>query len=157
MRFGWNIGRNASVLALVFPLAAVAPPGFHCWKAADLGGIEQKLGAKHQALAGAPLADYGNHNLALTVRTASGQAELHENWSDVFVVRSGNATLIAGGEIVNPKTASAGEIRGDSIEGGAKQALSPGDIVHIPPKTPHQVLIGQGETFSYFIVKVAAQ
>ncbi len=75
----------------------------------------------------------------------------------MFVVRSGNATLIVGGEVVNPKTVSAGEIRGDSITGGAKQELGAGDVVHIPPKTAHQLLVGQGGRFSYFVVKVAAQ
>ncbi len=145
------------VVVLAFPLTATAPEGFHCWTAADLSATEQRLGEKHEALASAPLADYGNHNLMLIARTADGHAELHENWSDIFVVRSGNATLIVGGEVVNPRIVSAGEIRGDSITDGRKQSLHPGDVVHIPPRTPHQLLLGQGGSFSYFVVKVAAK
>jgi ribosomal protein L16 Arg81 hydroxylase len=28
-------------------------------------------------------------------------------------------------------------VRGPSIDGGVRQKLWPGDIVHVPPKTPH--------------------
>lgn len=35
------------------------------------------------------------------------------------------------------KTTAVGEVRGPSIDGGVRQKLWPGDIVHVPPKTPH--------------------
>jgi quercetin dioxygenase-like cupin family protein len=52
------------------------------------------------------------------------------------------------------KTTALGEVRGPSIDGGVRQKLSPGDIVHVPPKTPHQVLLEPGTQMTYFVLKV---
>jgi hypothetical protein len=61
---------------------------------------------------------------------------------------------VVGGEVEDGKTTAPGEIRGPSIKGGARHALSPGDIVHIPARTPHQVLVPSGGRFTYFVIKV---
>jgi hypothetical protein len=62
---------------------------------------------------------------------------------------------IVGGKIPNSKITAAGEIRGPTIEGGAPSRLSPDDIVHIPAKTPHQVLFDPGTTeFDAFVLKI---
>ena len=88
---------------------------------------------------------------------SSGQAELHEKQADLIVVQSGQATILIGGAIVNPKTTAANEIRGTSIEGGERQALKAGDIVHVPVKIPHQVLLEAGQTLDYVVLKVDSQ
>jgi glc operon protein GlcG len=54
------------------------------------------------------------------------------------------------------KTTAPGEIRGAGISGGQKQALHTGDVVHIPPKTAHQVILAPGEKIEYLAVKVDA-
>jgi quercetin dioxygenase-like cupin family protein len=87
-------------------------------------------------------------------REGNGEAELHETESDLFVVTSGTATLTVGGILQNGKTTAPNEIRGPSIEGGTKQKLSAGDIVHIPPKTAHQLVLEPGGEFTYFVMKV---
>jgi quercetin dioxygenase-like cupin family protein len=45
-------------------------------------------------------------------------------------------------------------VRGTGIEGGTKQKLSLGDVIHIQPNTPHQMLIAPGHSITYFVVKV---
>jgi quercetin dioxygenase-like cupin family protein len=40
------------------------------------------------------------------------------------------------------------------VEGGEKQKMGPGDILHIPPKTPHQMLLEPGTQITYFTLKV---
>ncbi len=101
------------------------------------------------------LGHWGNHLLLKTRREASsGQAESHEKQADLIVVQSGQATIIIGGKIVNAKTTATNEIRGTSIEGGERQALKAGDIVHVPVKTPHQVLLDAGQTLDYVVLKV---
>jgi mannose-6-phosphate isomerase-like protein (cupin superfamily) len=87
-------------------------------------------------------------------REGDGEAELHEREADFFVVQSGAATLIVGGEMVNGKTTAPNEVRGPSIKGGEKKALAAGDVVHIPPKVPHQLLVPAGKEFTYFVIKV---
>jgi mannose-6-phosphate isomerase-like protein (cupin superfamily) len=98
-------------------------------------------------LASETLGHWGNHLLLKTRREASsGQAEWHERQADLIVVQSGQATILIGGKIINAKTTAANEIRGTSIEGGEKQALKAGDVVHVPAKTPHQVLLDAEQT-----------
>jgi mannose-6-phosphate isomerase-like protein (cupin superfamily) len=65
--------------------------------------------------------------------------------------------IVIGGKIVNGKTTATNEIRGTSIEGGEKRTLKAGDIVHVPVKTPHQVLLDAGQTLDYVVLKVDSQ
>jgi mannose-6-phosphate isomerase-like protein (cupin superfamily) len=138
-------------------LVAGEPAGFAHWSAASLQSYQEKLAAKvdpKTKSASEPLGRFGNHLFMIGRREGDGEAELHEGQADVFVVESGAATLVAGGEIVEAKTTSPGEIRGTSIRGGERVRLGAGDIVHIPAKTPHQLLIEPGGKFTYFVMKV---
>jgi mannose-6-phosphate isomerase-like protein (cupin superfamily) len=137
---------------------AADPSGVDVWKAADLNAAGSELAAKlsEKKAAGKTLAAYSNHAALLTHREASGEAEIHDTKVDIFVVISGKATLEVGGQVVNPRKTGP-ETLGTSIRGGVKKPLEPGDIVHIPAKTPHQVLIKPGGKFTYVIFKVDAQ
>ena len=74
--------------------------------------------------------------------------------ADFFVVESGEATLVVGGQVVGGKTTAPNEIRGPKINGGERRKLAAGDIVHIPVKAPHQLLVENGKQFTYFVIKV---
>src|SRR5271154_7395882 len=74
--------------------------------------------AKPSGSSGATLGDYKSHAIKLSVRTASGGAEIHAHFDDIFVVTGGKATLIAGGTVVNPQTGSDGETKGTAIQDG---------------------------------------
>ena len=69
----------------------------------------------------------------------------------------GTATLVTGGTIASPATTAPGEIRGASIEQGIRKKLQEGDIAHIPPGVPHQLVLDAGGTFTYFVVKIPAK
>jgi mannose-6-phosphate isomerase-like protein (cupin superfamily) len=146
-------------LALV-PTAAqdTAPEGFQLWSAASLMQIEQELAAEASGnanhLAAKHLADYPNDNFTLARRQADGVVEWHENQVDVFFVQSGTATLILGGTMIGEQITEPHEKRGARIEGGVRRTLSAGDIVRIPAKTPHQILLEGSKGFTYFVVKV---
>lgn len=103
---------------------------------------------------GATLGDYSTHAIKLSVRTASGGAEVHAHYDDIFVVTGGKATLLTGGTVVNTQTGSDGETKGSSIQQGKSQLIQKDDIVHIPAGTPHQLIILPGEIFSAIVVKV---
>jgi mannose-6-phosphate isomerase-like protein (cupin superfamily) len=137
-------------------LAAADPTGFGQWKGAELKEAAKKLAPKidQKKLASEALASYGNHSLSVIHREGSGEAELHETQADIFIVESGEATLVVGGTVVEPKTTTPHEIRGPSIKDGISKHLGPGDIVHVAAKTPHQVKIPAGKQFTYAIVKV---
>ncbi len=146
------------LLLCSLPLVAADPPGFALWTAGDLKAVQHKLEAKidAQRFASQTLKKFGNHYTLLAHRQGTGSAELHQTEADLFVVESGSAKLIVGGKIVNPRTTGPHEIRGSSITGGTEKNLSAGDIVHIPARTPHQLLV-DGKQFTYFVVKIGGQ
>ena len=147
-------------ILLLFVLGAAVfaadPAGFNHWTAAQLKGYEKSLAAKltPEKVATESLAKYGNHLTMIAHREGDGVAELHAKQADLFVVQSGEATLVVGGEVVNPKTTAPDEIRGPSIKNGSKKTLHAGDVVHIPAKTAHQLLVKSGTQFTYFVLKV---
>jgi mannose-6-phosphate isomerase-like protein (cupin superfamily) len=149
---------NLLLLLCAVPLLASDPAGFVIWSPSSLKGVENKLAAKidNQHFSSQQLDKFGNHYTMLAYRQGNGSAELHETEADVFVVQSGTAKLLVGGKIVNPKTTAPHEIRGASIQGGEEKPLSAGDIVHIPAKVPHQLLLTSKE-FTYFVLKVQGQ
>ena len=149
---------SALLLALASTtlLHAADPEGFALWKAnaieQSIKGLPGKI--DDQKFSWAPLATYDNHLLGISHREGDGSAELHETQTDIMVVESGNAALVVGGTMVNPKTVKPNEVRGTSIEGGETKQLAPGDIVHIPAKVPHQLKIASGTKFTYLVIKV---
>ena len=151
------------VIALLTAAAALpagsGPAGFELWKNGELRSFEGKLSPKinAQKVATQALGSYGNHNFLVAHREGDGEAELHETQSDIFVVESGEGTLVVGGTVVDPKTTAPNEIRGPSVRGGEKKAVAAGDILHIPAKIPHQMLVGSGKQITYFVVKINAR
>jgi len=149
-----------ALAALHAPSLAAAEPGpATVWTAATLKGYAKTLAPKMSAgkVATERLTSYGNHYTLVAHREGDGEAELHEHEADLFVVESGAATLVSGGELVGGRTTAPGELRGPSIKGGEKKELAAGDIVHIPARVPHQLLIPAGKEFTYFVVKVQGQ
>ena len=135
------------LLLVLIPLFAADPQGFKIWKAQELKAV-----AKSEMLG-----DFGNHNTRMTFRDKDGDAEVHQDWTDVIVVESGEATLAIGGTPVNPKTTAPGETRAASATGAQKIPIAPGDILHIPAGVAHQFLVAPGKKVTYFALKVPAK
>lgn len=149
--------KHLTFLLLGTALGMAGPPSVDIHSAKELQAMGQALAQKRTQFASRDLERYGNHYTLLAFRDATGSSELHEHEADIFVVESGEATLVSGGKMVNPRRTKAGEIRGSSIEGGKRQVIQTGDIIHIAAGTPHQLLIEKGKTFAYFVVKVTGQ
>jgi len=105
-------------------------------------------------LAGITLEKYPSHFSMLNVRTRTGGAEIHAHFADIFFVIDGEASLVTGGTVVDPKENPNGETSGSSVKGGQQRKLVKGDIVHISAGVPHQLVIDPGKTFAYFVFKV---
>jgi mannose-6-phosphate isomerase-like protein (cupin superfamily) len=121
------------------------------------GKLEQA--ASHEGSASAKLAEYPNHFTMIALRKKNGVAEIHQQYADIFFVLRGQATLVSGGAVVDPKTIRPGEIQGTSVKDGSNIALHEGDIVHIPSGLPHQLLLpgNNSADFVYFVIKVREQ
>ena len=134
------LSRPTFILLFSASLFAADPAGFLLWeKGVPPGG----KGAK-----------FDNHGISISHRDKNGVAELHEKQTDILIVQSGEAVLEVGGEVVDPKTESAGEIRGPSIRNGVKKNVAAGDVIHIPAKTPHQFFVDPGKRITYVAIKV---
>lgn len=146
----------ASVLLAARLVASAQSPTVDHFTQADLLAKAAELApqASPSGLAALKLKDYPSHFTMISLRTKDGGAEVHAEYADIFVVLRGKATLLTGGSVANAKTVSEGEIRGSAVEGGARTSLAEGDIVHIPAKVPHQLLLAGTPDFVYFVVKV---
>jgi mannose-6-phosphate isomerase-like protein (cupin superfamily) len=146
----------ALVLAAATLAAAAEPEGIVVWKSAELKAYGPKLAKKinEKKVADERIAKWGNHLAIIAHREGDGESEVHDGQADIFVVQSGEATLVLGGEVVGGRTTAPGETRGASISGGQRHALGAGDVVHIPARVAHQLLVAAGKEFTYFVVKV---
>lgn len=134
------------------------PGGFELWTSRSLSPKMAEMVAEapsdpHQ-FAVRQLADYPNDAFLLVHRAADGPVEWHETQADVFFVQSGSATLLLGGRLVNGETVAPHEKRNGSIVGGLRRKIGAGDIVRIPARVPHQVLLEGSGAFDYFVVKI---
>jgi mannose-6-phosphate isomerase-like protein (cupin superfamily) len=119
-------------------------------RAAPLRALAEQKGGS----AGETLRKFPRHSAILSFRCRDGEAEIHENFADVFVVLDGHTTLVTGGAIAGGTSTAPGEIRGSSVEGGARQELRAGDVAHVPAGLSHQMLVANGETVTCLVMKV---
>lgn len=154
--------RNTLFL-LFIPLLATAadPDGFGMWKVSDFKqhetALDQKIGPDHSARE--TLGAYGDHMVRMIHRAGTGAPEFHENFVDLWIVTSGSGTLVVGGSLVDEHATAGGrgEKTGTSINGGERHAVSAGDVMHIPAKTAHQILVDKGSQITYLRVAIPAR
>lgn len=87
-------------------------------------------------------------------RNGPGEAEIHVKQADLLVIRSGEGTVLVGGQIVEGKPTGPDEIRGKSIDGGTKYPIAAGDILYVPANTVHQFLVEPGKSFTAMVIKI---
>jgi mannose-6-phosphate isomerase-like protein (cupin superfamily) len=114
----------------------------------------RKLARAGDGSASETIGEYPQHKAMLSFRARSGEVEVHDEWADVFIVLAGAATLVVGGTVIGARLIAPGETRGESIEGGMRQEIRPGDVVHIPAKTPHLVLLPGDKTIANLVIKI---
>jgi mannose-6-phosphate isomerase-like protein (cupin superfamily) len=150
------------ICLLALPLLAAmpsgdAPEGFEHWTAASLKQVgdtlDQKAATDPHHMATEQLADFPNETFILVRRHADGTAEWHGTQIDIIWVLGGSATLIVGGTLENSVLTAPNEKRGGSIQGGVREKLSAGDVVRIPPRTPHQILLDGSSEVAYLVIK----
>jgi mannose-6-phosphate isomerase-like protein (cupin superfamily) len=149
------------LFALALPLMTAQetlPEGFELWTADSLKQLDQTLhteaGKNAHHIGMQRLGDFSNDTFMLSRREADGIVEWHENQADVFFVQAGSATLIVGGTMVGGELVEPHEKRNGTIQGGVRQKLSAGDVVRIPAKVPHQILLDGSNEFTYFVIKI---
>ena len=91
------------------------------------------------------------------VRTQPGDVEIHEQFDDVAIIRSGHGVLRTGTIVKGQKESGnvgAREWIGGVIKDAHERDLSPGDFVVVPAMLAHQYIPKPGEALSYWLIKV---
>lgn len=80
-------------------------------------------------------------------------AEVHVHAADVWILLSGNARFILGGNMVDAVEKKPGELSAASIQGGEEISVEPGDVIDIPQGVPHQIDVRGGRA-EFLILKI---
>jgi mannose-6-phosphate isomerase-like protein (cupin superfamily) len=88
----------------------------------------------------------------------------HSQITEVYHVISGDATLVTGGTMENPKEAAPDSqvvkvLAGPSTNGGAilkgtSRKVGPGDVIVIPPNTPHWFSEINSDQVVYLVIRI---
>lgn len=95
--------------------------------------------------------------VVLAQRREAGQVEFHDHTNHVFIIVEGEATLVVGGTMVDPKRTAPGQMRAPSLDGGTIYHLSKGDVITIPAKTPHWFKEVPTKTVAYYAVNIESE
>jgi mannose-6-phosphate isomerase-like protein (cupin superfamily) len=101
---------------------------------------------------------------ARTAPPNNGNGIEHCQITEVYHVISGNGTFVTGGTIADAKETPADSqvvkvlngpsTGGGAVEGGVSRKLGPGDVVVIPPNTPHWFSEITTDQIVYLVVRV---
>jgi predicted esterase len=101
---------------------------------------------------------------ARTAGPAAGNGIEHSQITEIYHVMQGNATLVTGGVIENPRESSPESMvvkvlngpstGGGAVQGGVSRKVGPGDVIVIPPNTPHWFSEIASEQIVYLVVRV---
>ena len=88
----------------------------------------------------------------------------HSQITEVYHVISGNATLVTGGTLENPRESAPDSTvvtvlngpstQGSAVSNGISRDIGPGDVVIIPPNTPHYFREITSDQIVYLVVRV---
>jgi mannose-6-phosphate isomerase-like protein (cupin superfamily) len=144
---GQQAGRGAPAPSLAgLPLRLSAPTDKTVdWPAATLNGGFKEMAQKK--LETYRILEGGVFNFNVRRETAAEEgAGTHGKKADLYLIRSGDATLTTDGELINPKPAGGaeGDVDGSGIRNGKSRAVKAGDVIFIPPGVPHQITAVNG-------------
>jgi mannose-6-phosphate isomerase-like protein (cupin superfamily) len=95
--------------------------------------------------------------VVLAQRREAGAAEYHDHTNHVFVMVEGEATLVVGGTMVDPKRTAPDQMRAPSLQGGTAYHMSKGDVITIPARTPHWFKEVPTKTVAYYAVNIESE
>ena len=105
---------------------------------ADRVGVTKKNIKPDQAIAAEVVLQAGLlHHGAVEYRRSSTPASLHLRMAEFFYVLDGEADLILGGTLINPRCLNSSNLAGDGVEGGVTHHVKKGTYILVPENTVH--------------------
>ena len=80
----------------------------------------------------------------LEYRPGISPAAVHEKDAELFLVVEGTGNIVTEGKLVDEKRVNAANLSGSSIANGNSHTVVKGDMLIVPPNTPHQVIPSGG-------------
>jgi mannose-6-phosphate isomerase-like protein (cupin superfamily) len=96
--------------------------------------LEARQVINHRAMEG------GTFSFNIRIVKDDSPPLVHAKSVDLWIVETGTATAITGGELLDKKknaNPASDDVAGSSIRGGIEQPLKPGDAIFVPPGVPH--------------------
>ena len=106
---------------------------------ADLVGVAKKAIAPGQAMGHGQvvLSARLRHHAAVEYRQSPTPPMVHIRMAEFFYVLDGEADLILGGTLTNPRCLNSSNLAGDGVEGGVPHHVKKGTYILVPENTVH--------------------
>ena len=141
------------------------PSEYLLWDAESFDGFQNELEGALRDGAGIwgtpfvytdalPRADHRRHDVQIIHRAGYTQPEIHATKWDIYVILDGSGTALVGGERVNWIDGRAPEDQRPRLSGAQEFEVTEGDMLHIPARVWHQVVVAPGESITYALINV---
>jgi mannose-6-phosphate isomerase-like protein (cupin superfamily) len=135
------------------------------WPAAKIKAYPAGLKAKEPTVRGdrksmMALERIGNRNgysFTEERRDESGVPEMHTGLEDILIIHDGEVTMVYGGKMEDRQEPRPGEFRGSKITGGTAVKLAAGDMLLVPERVPHHMIVEKGKSVTFMAIKVQIQ
>lgn len=99
-------------------------------------------------------APYRPHSMSIVFRKGYTQPEIHERKWDVYVILEGTGTVLMGGLRTGWIEGRPPEEQRPGLSGATAFRVTQGDIVHVPARVWHQLLLEEGESMLYALINI---
>ena len=99
-------------------------------------------------------AEHRPHSISLILREGYTQPEIHERKWDVYVILEGSGTVLMGGERTNWVEERPQEEQRLGLTGAESFEVTEGDVLHIPARVWHQLLLDEGQSMTYMLINI---
>ena len=109
----------------------------------DIMGLVEKAKADRKGeapMVGEPILTLAPYKAQLEYRPAKAPAAVHEKDAELMVVLDGTGDILTDGTLVDGKRVNSANFSGPAIANGVSHQVVKGDMILIPPNTPHQVI-----------------
>jgi mannose-6-phosphate isomerase-like protein (cupin superfamily) len=130
---------SAAMIVGVAAQRSGAPPATYK-SGADIAAALAKIGAASSAATGADVSIAPG--VSVRRRSSGGEPQyaiIHPLSIEIYQITDGSGTLVTGGSLSPPPAKPDGPdlVRSKSVEGGEARKVGKGDVVVMPPGTPH--------------------
>lgn len=141
------------------------PSEYLLWDAESFATFKQELEADLRAgngiwdtpfvvSAALPRADHRPHDIQIIHRAGYTQPEIHATKWDIYVILDGSGTVRLGGERVNWIEGRPPEGQRPQLSGAQEFQVTEGDMLHVPARVWHQVVVDEGASITYALINV---